>query len=67
AVLALRAATAPEMLRRLRELGFRAGWTRSPVDLQPPRELAVARWPLHDTLQILSYRINRMEEELSRR
>ena len=67
AVLALPAAKAQEMLSRLRDLGIRAIWNISPVDLHPPRDMAVANWHLHDTLQILSYRINRMEEELSRR
>ena len=67
AVLALPAAKAQEMLSRLRDLGIRAIWNISPVDLHPPRDMAVASWHLHDTLQILSYRINRMEEELSRR
>ena len=55
------------MLDRLYDLGIRAIWNISPVDLHPPRDMAVANWHLHDTLQILSYRINRMEEELSRR
>ena len=66
AVLALPAEEAQEMLNRLYDLGIRAIWNFSPVDLYSPRDMAVANWHLYDSLQILSYRIKQMDEEKAR-
>ena len=66
-VLTLPAEEAQEMLNRLYDLGIRAIWNLSPEDLHYPRDMVVVNVHLSDTLQILSYRINQLEEELSRR
>ena len=66
-VLALPADAAQEMLDRLYRLGIRAVWNFAPVDLHYPRDMVVVNVHLSDTLHILSYRINQMEEEYSRR
>ena len=66
-VLALPAEEAQEMLDRLYDLGIRAIWNFTPADLHYPRDMVVVNVHLSDTLQILSYRIHQMEEELSRR
>ena len=66
-VLALPAEEAQEMLDRLYDLGFRAIWNFAPADLHCPRDMVVVNVHLSDTLQILSYRIHQMEEELSGR
>ena len=66
-VLVLPAEEAQKMLDRLYDLGIRAIWNFAPADLHYPRDMVVVNVHLSDTLQILSYRINQMEEELSRR
>lgn len=66
-VLALPAEAAQEMLDRLYDLGIRAIWNFAPVDLHYPRDMVVVNVHLSDTLHILSYRINQMNEGLSRR
>ena len=66
AVLALPEEEAQEMLNRLYDLGIRAVWNFSPVDLHPRRDMAVVNLHVYDSLRVLSYRIRQMEEENSR-
>ena len=55
AVLALPASAAQEMLNRLYEMGIRAVWNFTPVDLQYAWDVAVVNVHMSDSLQILSY------------
>ena len=66
-VLAVPAESAQGMLDRLYDLGIRAIWNFAPVDLHYPRDMVVVNVHLSDTLHILSYRINQMNDGFARR
>ena len=61
-VLAVPAASAQETLNRLYELGVRAVWNFAPVDLHYPQDMVAVNVHLSDTLHILSYRMNSLND-----
>ncbi|MBR2822416.1 MAG: redox-sensing transcriptional repressor Rex [Clostridia bacterium] len=66
AVLAVPAEAAQKMMDRLYAQGIRAVWNFAPVDLNYPRDAVVMNVHLSDSLHILSYRMNQMEDEILR-